>query len=570
MSQLRKRFRLTGVVRSAVLTCCAILAASIGASASQRLGTAVVSLYSCARMLPQSPELAIRSAGQPSTRSMRLVKSGAGLTASASLPAGYYVASVSAPGCTGEIAFSMLAGVSRHIAIIAPTTRDPGIEGKGAIAGILPVGGATLFVSPSGSHASSGHWAAIEGRAFFADSLPPGAYDLAVHFGNCCGIVSTVRVVAGNTTVAALSVAQYYNQLFGELARNRYLDSFSVAPDGRPWFVENLGVEDRIATLDASGRLVEFAVEGGGGTVRSIAPAADGSVWFFDSFESRFARLDSNGRVSLYGDRTSFRGSLVAAGDGAAWAIQWHGGAFYRIDSHSATVRAFALPSPQPYDDSVDLAALPDGSAIYTSRRTNSAYHAGIDGAIVAKKFDWLCEPRAPLAWAGGVAVSCAAGPYRGAIADPDLHALTPIVSESEDYGAAFIPAALVERGGRLWYGSTKLGGFAGIDPSRSRSFISFGGQITNYLTASNDLLWFVDYAANQMISLSPSGSVAKYQLPELKRADGSIQPIFPVAGSDGTVWFSAETSMVVYRLRPGDAVVQAIPIRPAPLRMPQ
>jgi virginiamycin B lyase len=98
-----------------------------------------------------------------------------------------------------------------------------------------------------------------------------------------------------------------------------YPGSINVAPDSTLWFTEtNAG---KIATLDASHAVREFAIATPDSRPLDITRGPDGAMWFVESAAGKLGRIDGEGKIQEFvsGSRSSVPMSLITGPDGALW-----------------------------------------------------------------------------------------------------------------------------------------------------------------------------------------------------------------------------------------------------------
>lgn len=143
-----------------------------------------------------------------------------------------------------------------------------------------------------------------------------------------------------------------------------------------------LGLESRLGTIDATGRLNEYNVPGSSDGVTSVTPSADGSVWFFEYGESRVARLDVAGHITHFGTQNRFQTEFRLAPDGTLWAADFDGGSVAHINPGGA-VYAYELSHAEPGGENAQIAVGDAGEVLHTSYGSGGIARISEDGSIV-------------------------------------------------------------------------------------------------------------------------------------------------------------------------------------------
>lgn len=553
------------MMRSLLVIALAFVVFTTARAAARSSANLVVTVYPCSGNYG-----ALRvtlSSASGGAIAIRMHRFGDAWRGAASVDQGYYLIESKSGNCRGHRSFGLLAGATRHIALIEE--KDAGtIQRAGAVQGVLPVSGARVFVERTGAP-HTGSWASLDGRAFYADALAPGTYDVDLHFGNCCGITDQVKVSAGEVAVAHFSIAKYYSQAFATLTENSYLSSLAIDSGGNPWFSEALGLEARIATIDKDGHLAEYPVPGSE-DVTSLTPSPDGSIWFFDYGNQEVGRLDATRRVLHYGKPSRFGTEFRLAPDGTLWAAAFDSGSVQHIDPTTGTSHAYMLAYADAGGENAEIAVQPNGVLVHTSGGLGRIATIAADGAVVDKKLDWNCEPNRPISWGDGVLVSCRNADVRAITADAQLRDIKKLDIRVDPASMRFSGTLC---SGRVWFGNITEHAFDGIDLKGHHYFLPYGGENFYDLTCSGDRLWLIEHSSPTVsiaVSIDMSGETKRYDLPKTVRDSTNLPGIDSlVPDGAGNVWFLARGSMALYRLTAAGEL-QRIPVHPKPVKFPR
>jgi virginiamycin B lyase len=128
-----------------------------------------------------------------------------------------------------------------------------------------------------------------------------------------------------------------------------------VEPHGTVW--ATFPDVNRLARIDADGRVTEFEVPTRGSGLGDVAVDAGGAVWFLEQQANKVGRF-ADGRFAEFAVPTPSPGltSLAVAPDGAAWFTELRGGRLGRV--RDGRVTEFRLPRPdaRPFGIAVDRA----------------------------------------------------------------------------------------------------------------------------------------------------------------------------------------------------------------------
>ncbi|MQY06146.1 Vgb family protein [Actinomadura macrotermitis] len=245
--------------------------------------------------------------------------------------------------------------------------------------------------------------------------------------------------------------------------------------DGSIWYTDTSTTAPRLGRVDpATGASTLFELPTSGplsfpfSMVNSIAPGANGTMWFSGLDSGVLGKIDASGNVTLYAAGGS--PSAVTLGkDGAVWYAEQTGGAG-RLDPATGEVRRFPAPDA--------VAGSPISADIVT----------GADGRI------WFTKP--------GINRITSIDPATGAMTD-----YTPSVADSRPTGLLAGPD------GRIWFAESAASNIGVIDAS---------GTITEYPLPAT-------LSAPRALAFGPGGKIW-YSAPGRGRI-GSFDPASPPSG---------------------------------------
>ena len=228
--------------------------------------------------------------------------------------------------------------------------------------------------------------------------------------------------------VRAVSVPTRFSQLRGA----------AFAPDGTLWFGERVSniassesshATDRIAHLEADGRIVEYPVPTEDAGIGAIVRGPDGSMWFTENDALKLGRISDSGAITefalpgslfksptypvrgpslvplpaptatmrghpLSSRRFAKLGGLVSGEDGALWVTAPSVDALVRVTT-TGIVRIITLPSGLEHPS--DIGRGPHGTLWFTSRNAIGRYDAS--GAVHAYPVDVKRQVLTSITW---------------------------------------------------------------------------------------------------------------------------------------------------------------------------
>ena len=541
-----------------VLLFCCCFCDFQAAAANTKTATLTIVVYPCQKALGQPPVVSIYGAAK------FLLKKGVWRKDSwwfyQELPSGYYEVTSQSVRCeaTGDVA--ILPGVRRVIGIVERAELEKQAQ-TGALAGIAPIGGLRVFVSPRRSPSDSGAWARVDGRQFYAESLKPGDYRLFVHFGNCCGFTQDATVTRGALTVVQLDVSRFYAQAFAQRLSESSLSDLVIAADGTPWFVEYLGITTRIAHLDRDGALEEYQLSGRGNAY-ALTPDPNGGAWFIADGDA-LDRITPRGQITKVSLDVRQRYTKIArASDGSIWMADFETSVVGRYDPSNQRTHAYVLPRVDAGGENTSLMAASDGTVWYTSLAGNRIVRFSSDGSMTQATLPWNCGPNRVYELGKARLFSCWRGADgAGMIDDPTTLRARPLGVPATNDGAVAFPAQLDQR---VWFIDRKGSAFVGVNADGRQRVLQLERPLNAFdLVAANHRLWFVDSGTHEAVSVGLDGRTSRVRLPPVHSdaiGGQAVNELVPDAA--GNVWFLNRHDFAIYRIGPDDRV-DRLPIQP-------
>ena len=171
--------------------------------------------------------------------------------------------------------------------------------------------------------------------------------------------------------------------------------SINIASDFSIWFTET--VANKVATINASRTIVEFAVPTPNSQPLDITRGPDGVMWFTESAAGKIGRIASDGTVTEFviGNAASQPTAVITGADGALWFTEVGAGVIGRLTTQGSLTTFDAGPGHMSGDitDGTDGAVLFNKDSSVTRMttagvRTEFALPSGIfeTGAIFGSR----------------------------------------------------------------------------------------------------------------------------------------------------------------------------------------
>ncbi|MBV8668278.1 MAG: Virginiamycin B lyase [Candidatus Eremiobacteraeota bacterium] len=120
----------------------------------------------------------------------------------------------------------------------------------------------------------------------------------------------------------------------------------TVGPDKNLWFTEQTG--NAIGRITPDGTITEFPLIGDNNYPNSIVAGPDGNLWFTEVGTGRIGRVTPAGIVTSYEipTRHSAASGIAVGENGQIWFSESNAGQIGSINTTTARIKEFALPSP--------------------------------------------------------------------------------------------------------------------------------------------------------------------------------------------------------------------------------